>query len=443
MPMGINERIAFYLQERTHSIERLVSFRLIFGALMLYSAVRFLVFGWVDKLYIQPQFFFSYFGFSWVKPLGMGTYVLFALLVVSAIAVIVGWRYKLFSAVLFLIFTYIELMDKTTYLNHYYFVSSVAFLMMFMPAHKNYSLDSLAGRVQRAQKIPAIYIHSILVFISIVYFYAGIAKINSDWLLEALPLKIWLTNMYDLPIIGGLLERHWVHVGFSWAGMLYDVTIAFLLWNQRTRLFGFIGVVVFHVLTKMLFPIGVFPWVMIGTASLFFGDAIHKRIVYFFYRKNKSNNVLHLNSIYKYIVILFFCIHILIPWRFLCYPGNLFWTEQGYRFSWRVMLMEKRGDAQFRIEIPSKNQSFYIDNSRYLTTFQQKQMATQPDMILEYAHFLGNSFSRQEKEDVAVYVTSYVSLNGRASKLFVDPTVNLMGIRPSLKHKTWILPYEN
>ena len=34
------------------------------------------------------------------------------------------------------------------------------------------------------------------------------------------------------------------------------------------------------------------------------------------------------------------CIQLAFPFRYLLYPGNIFWTEEGYRFSWRVMLME-------------------------------------------------------------------------------------------------------
>ena len=50
----------------------------------------------------------------------------------------------------------------------------------------------------------------------IVYFYAGFAKINSDWLIEAQPLKIWLQGSYDIPLIGELLQKKWVHYTMSW-----------------------------------------------------------------------------------------------------------------------------------------------------------------------------------------------------------------------------------
>jgi hypothetical protein len=94
-----------------------------------------------------------------------------------------------------------------------------------------------------------------------------------------MPLKIWLPNN-NLPLIGSLLNETGT-LCFSWTGAIYDLGIVLLLLFKRTRLFGFILVVVFHVLTKILFPIGVFPYVMIISSLIFFDASFHKRIVYF------------------------------------------------------------------------------------------------------------------------------------------------------------------
>ena len=52
----------------------------------------------------------------------------------------------------------------------------------------------------------------------------------------------------------------------------------------------------------------------------------------------------------------------------------------------------------------------------FLTPFQEKQMSFQPDMILEYAHYLGDTFKKRGFNDVSVYADSYVTLNGRPVK---------------------------
>jgi len=135
-------------------------------------------------------------------------------------------------------------------------------------------------------------------------------------------------------------------------------------------------------------------------------------------------------------------LQIIIPWRYLIYPGNIFWTEEGYRFSWRVMLMEKTGYAQFKIVDGKSEKSFYVQNENFLTAFQQKQMSTQPDFILEYAHYLGDHFSSQGHQNVEVYVDSYAAINGRPSQRFVDPAVNLMTVHRGIAHKDFILPLD-
>jgi hypothetical protein len=122
------------------------------------------------------------------------------------------------------------------------------------------------------------------------------------------------------------------------------------------------------------------------------------------------------------------------------YPGELFWNEQGYRFSWRVMLMEKAGSANFKIVDSITKKYFYVNNNDFLTSVQQKQMSFQPDMILEYGHYLGNHFKSQGHKNVAVFVESYVSLNGRLSQQFIDPNINLMELEDTFKHKHWINP---
>ena len=116
-----------YLNQNTKS-ETLAFYRLAFGLMMLFSIIRFLSYGWVEKFYINPIFHFTYYGFDWVKPLGNFTYILFLIAALSAFFVAIGYKYRFFIILFFLSFTYIELMDKTTYLNHYYFISVVSFL---------------------------------------------------------------------------------------------------------------------------------------------------------------------------------------------------------------------------------------------------------------------------------------------------------------------------
>lgn len=433
----------------------LAVFRIFFGLLLLISIVRFSLNGWIKKLYIEPNFFFSYYGFEWVQPPGDWTYFIFAICGLSTIFISIGYKYRLAIITFFLSFTFIELMDKTTYLNHYYFISVLSFLMIFLPANAYFSVDASKNSNLKAELVPTWTIDSIKLLLFVVYFYAGLAKLNSDWLLQAMPLKIWLPAKYSIPLLGDLLQKTWVHYLFAWAGALYDLAIPFLLLIKRTRVYAFVLVVIFHVLTRILFPIGMFPYIMIVSALIFFDCGLHKKIldrISALFRINRnsfdnSKEYLFKSPLTKKvsigIVTTFFIIQLAFPFRYLLYPGELFWTEEGYRFSWRVMLIEKAGYASFKVVDPTSEKRFYVDNSKFLTRFQEKQMSTQPDFILEYAHYLEKHFQDQGIENPEIYVESYIALNGRRSTLYLDPDIDLTTIEKSLKPKKWIIPFED
>ncbi|AFU69504.1 vitamin K-dependent gamma-carboxylase [Psychroflexus torquis ATCC 700755] len=449
----MNNTFTTYYKQQVEAAP-LAVFRVFFGVMMLFSVIRFWSYGWIDKLYLQPSFSFSYYGFEWIQPLGIYTYGLFAVCGISALCVALGFKYRIAVILFFLSFTYIELMDKTTYLNHYYFVSCVSFMMIFLPAHRYFSVDAYRNRSLASFTVPQWTIDSLKVMLTVVYFFAGLAKLNSDWLVEAMPLKIWLPSKYDIPLLGDLMQQEWVHYAFSYGGAGYDLLIPFLLFYKRTRWFAFAVVVVFHVLTRVLFPIGIFPYVMIVSALIFFDASVHHKILAFISRlfkisKEKIDALASFSTkksisrIAPITIAVFLCIQALVPWRYLAYPGELFWTEEGYRFSWRVMLMEKAGYAQFTVKDTQSGKQFAIDNRDFLTPFQEKQMSTQPDFILEYAHFLGTHFGSQGHKNIAVFVESYVALNGRLSQPYIDPKIDLMQVKNSFAPKDWLLPFND
>jgi len=433
----------------------LAFFRLAFGFMMLFSLIRFASNGWIESLYITPEFHFTYYGFQWVKPLGNYTYLLFLLCGLSCLFVAIGYKYRISIITFFLSFTYIELMDKTTYLNHYYFITVISFALLFLPANCYFSVDAYKNKKLTFQEIPKWNVDIIKLLLGIVYFYAGIAKINSDWLMKAMPLKIWLPNNSNLPIIGSLLNENWVHYAFSYTGMIYDLAIPFLLLFRKTRMFAFVLVVIFHILTRILFPIGVFPYIMIISTLVFFDSKFHEKILEFFAKVIKIDFSIFNNQLKKYtnfnlvtnikliIISSFVVFQLLFPFRYILYPNELFWTEEGFRFSWRVMLMEKAGYTQFIVVDSKTKEQIRVNNARFLTTFQEKQMSFQPDFILEYAHYLHQYYKRIGFNNPEVYVESYVALNGRLSQKFIDPKINLAKENESFEHKKWILPFND
>lgn len=450
--MGIR-RWLHSVTEQKVSIVPLVTFRVLFGLVLLTSIIRFWANGWIEAQYIMPELHFKYFGFYWLpEPSALGYYAIFGIMALSALGIALGAAYRLSAITFFLSFTYIELIDITYYLNHYYFVSLVALVLIFLPANRKYSLDVLMGWTKPTDHVRAWNINLIKFQLGLVYFLAGVAKINADWLLEAMPLALWLPAQDHLPIIGPLFGFKATAYAFSWAGMLYDLSVPFLLLWSRTRVLAYGAVIVFHMLTWSLFQIGMFPFIMIGATLIFFSAKWHERLwgALSKWKKRKAtfrqtqSDRLGTGKWKKQlgysVLALFILFQATFPFRYLLYPGNPYWHEQGYRFGWRVMLMEKAGYAQFQV-VDDQERIIEVENRDFLTIAQEKMMSTQPDLMLQYAHFLKEHYTGEgvEAEDVRAKV--HVTFNGRPSRPYIDPTVDLASIQDSWEPKTWILPF--
>lgn len=445
--MEIKSLKKYLLNEK--SIAPLVVFRIAFGVLMLASITRFIYKGWVHSMYIMPKVYFPFYGFEWVKPLSPeGMYIVFGLMLVACVGIILGAFYRLSAVLFFLLFTYVELIDKTNYLNHYYFISLVSFLLIFIPAHKSFSIDNIRLKKQDSTSAPAFYLLLLQLQMFVVYFFAGIAKLNYDWLFEAQPLKIWLPAFSHYPVIGSFMEKEWVAYLFCWFGCIYDLSIGFFLFNRRTVNIAYVFVIIFHAATALFFNIGMFPYIMMTITIVFFKEEFHEKIINSLikitgYKPNNTNTAYTpLNPHLLNFFMLYFVIQFVVPFRYALYPGKLFWTEQGYRFSWRVMLMEKAGTAFFFVKDEKSGRESEVDNKKYLTFLQEKMMATQPDMMVDYAKFLKEEYIKMGFTNPTVRAQSYVTLNGSGSREFINSTIDLSSQSNSfLKNKSWVKSY--
>jgi hypothetical protein len=435
-------------------IAPLAVLRIAFGTIMLISTIRFILKGWVYDFYIAPKFYFPFYGFEWVKPLpATAMYIVFALMAIASLFVLIGFFYRIAITVFFTCFVYIELIDKTYYLNHYYFVSIISFLLLLVPAHRYFSADVIRKPSIKVTQVPAWTINIFKCQLCFVYFCAGFSKLNYDWMIEAMPLKIWLPANGGLPLIGILLKQTWVAYLFSWFGAAFDLSIAFLLLYKPTRKVAYIFVIIFHVFTGWLFKIGMFPYIMIFVTIIFFSEDFHKQLIQklrsVFNREYIPITEIPVRLIFSSakkkllytLLSVYILLQLVLPFRYLLYPGKLFWTEEGYRFSWRVMLMEKGGITFFYVKDPQTGRKGEVINSEFLTPLQERMMQTQPDMILQYAHYLHDFYQNKGIKDPVVTVESYVTLNGSGSRLYIDSTVDLSKQRDNFLPKKWILPF--
>lgn len=251
-------------------IASLIYFRIAFGTVMLWEVWRYFSHGWVKRYYIDPTFYFTYYGFGWVRPWpGDGMYLHFVALGALAICILLGLWYRISATLFFVGFTYVFLLDRTNYLNHFYLISLISLLMIVLPAHRAFSLDASRHPEIRSETAPAWALWVLRVQIGIPYFYGGLAKLNGDWL-RGEPMRTWLAQNADFPIIGSLLTEEWMVYLFSYGGLLLDLLIVPILLWPRTRVLGYGVALMFHLLNASLFRIGIFPWFMIAATALFF-----------------------------------------------------------------------------------------------------------------------------------------------------------------------------
>ena len=431
----------------------LVFFRILFGGIILWESYRYFTYGWIGRYFVEPAVNFTYYGFSWVKPWpGRGMYMHFFVLGLAAACVMLGFLYRIAAPILFLTFTYAFLLDQTRYLNHFYLVCLISFLMCFLPAERAFSVDALLRRKIRSDVVPAWTLWLLRAQVGIPFFFGGIAKLNSDWIHGGEPMRTWLRPLTQASG-NNIFTADWVVYGFVIGGLLLDLLVVPLLLWRRTRFFALAGAIVFNLINSVIFDIGIFPWLMLGALLIFFPPDLVRRFARAFMspgegfpeaqRSQAAVSYSSLSVSQKRIAVLlaaYLAVQILFPLRHYLYPGNVSWTEEGHNFSWHMKLRTKVGEAVFNVTHPRSGQTWTIKPEDYLESHQVMKVITKPDLLVLFSHYLAEEKRREGYDDVEVRVRVMVSLNGREPQLLIDPSVDLAKEEVSLLPSRWILP---
>ena len=429
-------------------ISALVFFRIAFGALMAWEVCRYFAYGWIGRQWIEPQFLFKYYGFSWVHPWpGDGMYIHWGVMGVLAVFITVGFLYRFAVPLFCLLFTHSFLLDQALYLNHLYLVCLLAFLLCFMPANRALSVDAWLWPAIRSQSTPAWTIWMLRFQMGVVYFFGGVAKISPDWL-RGEPMRTWMARRSDFPLVGQFFREEWAVYFISYGGLLLDLLIVpFLLW-RRTRLAAFTVAILFHVMNARMFQIGIFPWLGIAATAMFFPPDWPRRIIGWFRkpaarqkaRRSGAATMPRFAGLALSLLALYAAIQLLVPLRHLLYPGRADWTYEGHRFSWRMKLHDRDARARFYVSDVDAWRTWEVKPRDFLRKIQISKMAARPDMILQFAHHLAEKLPRTGPNPLRVQAQVFSSLNGRKSQLLIDPDVNLAAEHRTLAHTPWILP---
>ncbi|MGJ3237228.1 MAG: HTTM domain-containing protein [Anaerolineae bacterium] len=416
----------------------LVFFRVMFGAIMIWEVWRYFHYDRVFRYFMDPVFYFTYHGFHWVHPLpGDGMIWLFYALAVLAFMIMIGLFYRVVTVIFWLCFTYIFLLDQTQYLNHFYLISLISFLMIFVPAHRKWSVDALLRPVLHAETAPLWSLWLLRGQMTVVYVYGAIAKINPDWL-RGEPMRDWLSDRTWFPLIGQWFTQDWMVYSFSYGGLLFDLLVVPLLLWHRTRWWALGGSALFHMTNDRLFNIGIFPHFAMVMTLLFLPPHWFR-----FWQRNAPEAIKPVQTLtpQRWAIVgavgVYFAVQMLLPLRHFLYDGYVSWTEEGHNLAWHMKLRSKGGDVAFYASDPQQGTIQYIPISAYLNNRQISKMEGDPPMLLRFAHFLAQ---QDQYANHQILVWSMMTLNSRAPQLLIDPTVDLASQADDLWADDWVLP---
>jgi hypothetical protein len=357
------------------------------------------------EFYTGPKvhWLFPYPGLEWVRPLAAGEMQWLVLgMGLAGLCLAAGFLSRLAAAVGCLLWTYVFLLDATHYNNHYYLLAILLFWSIWMPSDRQWSvragIRALRGKPRLSPWVPFWCVFLLQAQLVIVYFYGGISKLSPEWLWDAEPIYSWLQEPRTVQAFAdfaselGLPENHWFQskgwaLLLSYGGLLFDLSIGWLLWMRRTRLLGTVLALGFHAINHFfLFEnIGWFPLLGVLTLPIFWEPDWPQRFMAWLRRPRwrapdwkwfwgglvvipgigallgwqaKPSTAregqparIPLRFWTPAVVMLWIAVQVLLPWRHALIEGPVNWTAEGERFSWRMKTGQKHvGPIRFRVE---------------------------------------------------------------------------------------------
>lgn len=423
----------------------LIIFRIFFGLLLASETFGAILTGWVKSNFIDPAYTFSHIGFEWLQPLpGYGMYFYFSAMGILGLLVAIGYKYRWTLGLYTILWTGVYLMQKTSYNNHYYLLILVCLIMFFLPANKYASLDVKLNPALQKLTMPAWCNWIMIAQISIVYFYATIAKLYPGWL-DGTFVRYLMEYSVPHPALRPIMTHKWFYLFITYSGMVFDLIIVPLLLFKRTRTIAFIASLIFHIFNSITLQIGIFPFFALSFVVFFYPPETIRRL--FLKKKpvaitagqptNEGKNILN------YFFVPYLIIQLLLPLRHHLIKGDVLWTEEGHRLSWRMMLRMRSGYTHFKI-IDKKTGEEEMFNFRSVFTPKQiHNMETRPDMIWQTAQYLKRHFKELGK-DVEIYADTKVSINKGAYKTLINPETDLASAKwDYFFHNEWVLLADN
>ncbi len=377
--------------------------------------------------FLQSQVQIPYAKLEWIVPLPplvMKTLLLIAM--ACGIGVMLGHYFRVAAFTLFAIYAYHFLLDSSYYQSTAYLLVLLSFLLACSPAHHLCSFD--------AERIPArlrgqgsrLYLLLFRFQIALVYFYAGVAKIDEDWI-AGRTLSVMVPTSRLAALSSPFVSAHGVAVAMSWIGLLFDLLVAPALFFRRTRTVSLIALILFHLHNAVTFRLVHLPWMMLLVASVFLDPDWPRKLLRFLPRMAPLPTLEAAPRPSRWAVLfaISYCaIQTAVPLRKWLYSGNAYFTECGFPFSWAMRSRVKSATTELLVVDHKTAERELIPLGRGMQPMQAARAQGDPHAIW----LLGQRLSRAAQKDgrtVSVYARSTVSLNGSAPTVFVACDVDL------------------
>lgn len=422
----------------------LIIFRIFFGFLLACETFGAILTGWVKENFIDVKLTFSHIGLEWLQPLpGNGMYFYFIAMGILGLLVMIGYKYRWTLGAYTILWGGVYFMQKTSYNNHYYLLLLVCIIMLMLPANTYASLDAKQNPQIKKLTMPAWCSWVMIAQVTIVYFFATIAKFYPDWL-DGTFVRNLMDRSVKNPFLHDIFTQKWFYLFISYSGIIFDLLIVPLLLIKRTRTIAFIASIIFHIFNSITLQIGIFPFFALSFVVFFYPPEKIKEV--FFKRKPAITNcttTYEYKNVLFYFFIPYFILQIALPLRHHFIEGDVLWTEEGHRLSWRMMLRSRNGYTRFKVVDKQTGDAEYFQPLKLLTPKQKGGMDTKPDMIWQFAQIIKKEYQKQGK-DVAVYASTKAAVNGRPLKTLIHPNTDLTAVKwDYFSHCDWIMLYDN
>lgn len=441
----------------------LAVFRFLFAFLMLLDIPQERGLSSLDRKYLDGLDVCRFPLLDALRPLPLDwMYLVYTIMFLGALGMMLGLCYRL-SCVLFLLpYWYVFLLDKTSWNNHSYLYGLLAFQLTFMDANHYWSVDGLLNAQKKNVHVPLWNYTVLRGQIFIVYFIAGVKKLDADWVegysMEHLS-RHWLFSPFKLVLSEELTSLLVVH----WCGLLLDLSAGFLLFFDASRSIGLFFVSYFHCMNSQLFSIGMFPYVMLASSPLFCSTEWPRKLVarcpkwlqellptkdaprpspccvYKRTRAKAGTKAGLRHRLGAVFTLLYLLEQLFLPYSHFLTQGYNNWTNGLYGYSWDMMV-HSRSHQHVKITYRDglTGELGYLNPGVFTQSRRWKDHA---DMLKQYATCLSLLLPKYNVTEPQIYFDIWVSINDRFQQRLFDPRVDIVqAVWSPFKRTPWVQP---